>query len=95
MFDKSYDFIVVGGGPAGCTVASRLAESNSRPSVLLMEAGGDNADLELRIEANKFTQHSNPPQAWGYMSEPCPALSGRTIPLARGKGVGGCTSINF
>ncbi|KAJ5198671.1 uncharacterized protein N7498_007788 [Penicillium cinerascens] len=48
--EQTYDFIVVGGGPAGCTLASRLAQLAGKPSVLLLEAGGRNDDRSLRVD---------------------------------------------
>ncbi|KAJ2983908.1 hypothetical protein NQ176_g346 [Zarea fungicola] len=90
-----YDFIIVGAGPAGCALASALAASPAAPTVLLVEAGDNNQDENLRIDANKYVQHQNPTQAWGYTSAPEPSLGDRVLELARGKGLGGSSAVNF
>ncbi|KAF7553469.1 hypothetical protein G7Z17_g3597 [Cylindrodendrum hubeiense] len=90
-----YDFIVVGAGPAGCCIARGLAFSEARPSVLLLEAGGDNSDPNLRVIGNEFVQFLNPDQTYPYESTPQEHLEGRRIGLARGKGLGGSSAVNF
>ncbi|TLD22433.1 hypothetical protein PspLS_07780, partial [Pyricularia sp. CBS 133598] len=94
--NKTYDFIVVGAGPAGCTIAARLADSNAQPSVLLLEAGADDGtDMTRRMSSNRFLQRYNESQTWGYESEPTESLGDRGFPLDRGKGLGGSTAVNF
>ncbi|KAI5461804.1 hypothetical protein BGZ63DRAFT_355882 [Mariannaea sp. PMI_226] len=90
-----YDFIIVGAGPAGCSVARGLAYSNARPSVLLLEAGGENSDPNLRVIGNQFVQFLNPNQTYPYESTPQQHLGDRKIGLTRGKGLGGSSSVNF
>lgn len=90
-----YDFIVVGAGPSGCSVARGLAFSEARPSVLLLEAGGSNDDPNLRVIGNQFVQFLNPDQTYPYESIPQAHLAGRNIGLARGKGLGGSSAVNF
>lgn len=90
-----YDFIIVGAGPAGCALASTLAASPAAPTVLLVEAGDNNQDENLRIDANKYVQHQNPAQAWGYTSAPEPGLGDRVLELSHGKGLGGSSVVNF
>ncbi|KAI9150115.1 Pyranose dehydrogenase [Paramyrothecium foliicola] len=50
MASPTYDFIIVGAGPAGCALASGLARSSKKPTVLLLEAGGPNDDHNLRVD---------------------------------------------
>lgn len=80
-----FDFVVVGAGPAGCTIASRLANAKGKPRVLLVEAGGANDDVDLRIDGNKFIQKLTPSQSWGYKSIPSDYLGNRQVELDRGK----------
>jgi choline dehydrogenase-like flavoprotein len=91
----SYDFIVVGAGPAGCMVATRLADTPQHPSVLLIEAGGKNDEISARVDAERWITRMNPHQNWSYKSIPQPQLDGRVIDLDRGKGLGGSSAVNF
>ncbi|PLN79637.1 alcohol oxidase [Aspergillus taichungensis] len=90
-----YEFVVVGGGPAGCALASRLAGSEKRPSVLLLEAGCRNDDPSLRVEGQRWTTFTTPGMNWGYKTTPQEHCNGRQIDYARGKALGGSSSINF
>ncbi|KAE8354687.1 hypothetical protein BDV28DRAFT_156034 [Aspergillus coremiiformis] len=63
--ERSYDFIVVGGGPAGCTLAASLASSAKRPSVLLLEAGGRNEDKSLRVDGKRWKTFMKENMNWG------------------------------
>ncbi|KAH7160438.1 hypothetical protein B0J13DRAFT_127884 [Dactylonectria estremocensis] len=90
-----YDFIVVGAGPAGSCIARGLALSEARPAVLLLEAGSDNSDPNLRVIGNEFVQFLNPDQTYPYESTPQEHLANRRIGLARGKGLGGSSAVNF
>ncbi|KAM0431478.1 hypothetical protein ACHAPT_005456 [Fusarium lateritium] len=90
-----YDFIVVGAGPAGCSVARGLANATTRPSVLLVEAGGENSDVNQRIMGNLFVQMFDPSLAVPYKSSPQKHLAGREIDLTRGRGLGGSSTVNF
>ncbi|MCF5724124.1 GMC family oxidoreductase [Pseudomonas syringae] len=91
--DQTADFIVVGAGSAGCTLAARLSE-DPNTQVLLLEAGGFSRDPWLNIPIGYAKTVGNPKHDWGFMSEPEPALNDRPIPCPRGLGVGGSSLIN-
>lgn len=88
-----YDHVVVGAGSAGCVLAARLSEDPAR-SVLLIEAGGWDRDPLISIPLGVGLLWSERFHDWGYDSVPQAALNGRSIELARGKIVGGSSSIN-
>lgn len=90
---RSYDYIVVGGGSAGCVLASRLSEDEDR-TVLLLEAGGDDSHYLLRMPLAFLRAMLQPRFSWGYFSEPERELNGRRVPLPRGRVLGGSGSIN-
>jgi len=97
MAHSEYDYIIVGGGSAGCTVASRLAEDTTI-SVLLLEAGvkrGNWLDYwKIEMPAAFGDAWRNPKFNWMYEGEPEPTLGGRRIFQPRGKVLGGSSSIN-
>lgn len=90
---RSYDFIIVGAGSAGCVLAARLTEDPS-VSVLLLEAGGWdwNPLIHIPLGVGKLVRSSL--HSWGYWTEPEPHLDGRRLYWPRGKVVGGSSSIN-
>ncbi|KAK3072952.1 hypothetical protein LTR53_005863 [Teratosphaeriaceae sp. CCFEE 6253] len=92
-----FDFIVVGAGPSGCVVASRIANTPAAPSVLLLEAGGDNQSAADLSGAERFNVAFSPgsPYNWNYKTAPQTQLSGQSIDYSRGRGLGGSTAINF
>ncbi|KAJ5119298.1 hypothetical protein N7448_009967 [Penicillium atrosanguineum] len=93
--EQSYDFIVVGSGPAGCAVASQLAQSAKKPSVLLLEAGGPNDDNSLRVDGKRWQTFTQEGMNWGYKTVAQKHLNGRELDYSRGKGLGGSSAINF
>ena len=90
---QGFDYIVVGAGTAGCVLANRLsADPNTR--VLLVEAGGKDDYFWIDIPVGYLYTINNPRTDWCYKIEPDPGLNGRSIGYARGKVLGGCSSIN-
>jgi len=88
-----YDYIVVGGGSAGSTLAARLSEDPDR-SVLLLEAGGSGRTFFHRMPAANGFLFNRPNYDWGFYSEPQAELNGRRIYYPRGKGLGGSSGLN-
>ena len=89
-----YDVVIVGGGSAGSALANRLSADPST-SVLVLEAGRtDRFDPLIHAPAALPFPIGNPLYDWRYESEPEPAMGGRRIYHARGKVLGGSSSIN-
>ncbi|OTA99814.1 putative GMC oxidoreductase [Hypoxylon sp. CI-4A] len=92
---STYDFIIVGSGPAGSTTAVGLANSAKKPSVLLLEAGGDNTDKNRRVDGQRWTTFTNKEMNWQYKTAPQEHCNNREIDYSRGRGLGGTSTINF
>jgi choline dehydrogenase-like flavoprotein len=90
---QDYDYIIVGAGTAGCVLANRLSADPS-VSVLLLEAGGKDDYFWIDIPVGYLYTIGNPRTDWCYRTEADPGLNGRSIGYARGKVLGGCSSIN-
>jgi choline dehydrogenase len=88
-----YDYIVVGGGTAGCTLAARLSEDTS-VTVCLIEAGGSGKSWYVDVPAAILIAQRSVALNWRFQSEPQPQLNGRRIGVPRGKGLGGSALIN-
>ncbi|KAL2206841.1 alcohol oxidase [Sarocladium strictum] len=90
-----YDFIVVGAGPAGCALAAKLSDAASKPSVLLLEAGSVNDDINQRVDGQRWTTFTNQEMNWGFKTVPQKNLDKRVLDYSRGLGLGGSSAINF
>ncbi|HXS27131.1 MAG TPA: GMC family oxidoreductase N-terminal domain-containing protein [Steroidobacteraceae bacterium] len=91
--ERSYDFIVVGGGTAGCALAARLSEESSR-TVCLLEAGGSGRSTYVDVPAAIVMAQRSPELNWSFQTQPQPHLNNRSIPVPRGRGLGGSGLIN-
>ncbi len=89
----TYDYIVVGGGTAGCVLANRLSADPS-VTVLLLEAGGRDDYFWIHVPIGYLYTMHNPRTDWCLKTEPEPGLDGRALAYPRGKVLGGCSSIN-
>ena len=89
----SFDYVIVGAGTAGCVLANRLS-ADPDVRVLLLEAGGKDDWIWIHIPVGYLYCIGNPRTDWCYRTEPCAGLNGRSILYARGKVLGGCSSIN-
>ena len=88
----AYDYIIVGGGSAGCVLANRLSEDPSI-KVLLIEAGGPDTNMLFRMPAG-FAKMTKGVASWGWSTVPQKHLNGRVIWYTQAKVVGGGSSIN-
>jgi choline dehydrogenase len=89
----TFDYVVVGGGTAGCVLANRLSQ-DPRVSVLLLEAGGKDNWIWIHIPVGYLYCIGNPRTDWCFRTQNEEGLGGRSIHYARGRVLGGCSSIN-
>src|SRR5262245_467146 len=90
---RSYDYVIVGAGSAGCVVARRLVDGTDA-TVLLLEAGGTGEGVASLSSPPQWVENLGSPYDWAYRYEPSPHVAGRSIPLPLGKVLGGSGSIN-
>ena len=90
---RSFDYIVVGAGSAGCVLANRLSADPDR-SVLLIEAGGKDRNPLFRLPMLMGRLFHSGTYNWRYHTEPVPSLGGRSLYWPRGRVLGGSSTIN-
>ncbi|MDC6112593.1 GMC family oxidoreductase [Serratia rubidaea] len=91
MSDNRFDYIIVGAGSAGCVLAAQLIR-RTQARVLLLEAGGDDNNLFIKMPAGVAKIIAK--KSWPYETEPEPHANGRRMQIAQGKVLGGSSSIN-
>ncbi|WP_419913900.1 GMC family oxidoreductase [Hoeflea sp.] len=90
---KTFDYIVVGAGSAGCVIANRLSEKHGL-RVAVVEAGGKDWSPMIHVPVGSGELIRKGAFGWSLFSEPHPATDNRSIQWPRGKVLGGCSSIN-
>ncbi|KAJ9603235.1 hypothetical protein H2200_012013 [Cladophialophora chaetospira] len=90
---EEYDFIICGGGTAGCVVAGRLAE-DSHAQILLVEAGPHNKDLENVHMTGGWSKNFDTELDWRIVTPPMKGVDGRQVKLSRGRFLGGSSGVN-
>jgi choline dehydrogenase-like flavoprotein len=90
---EEFDYVIVGGGSAGCVLAGRLTE-NPRTRVCLLEAGGPGTGLLIRVPMLVAAMISRKLNNWAFETVPQPGLNGRKGYQPRGKALGGSSAIN-
>ena len=104
-FSETYDYIIIGGGTAGLTLASRLSE-NHQIQVAVVEAGGhyeiDSGNNSVvpgyasyGVSTDPAAANNTPLIDWGFVTAPIEALNGRSFHYARGKTLGGSSARNY
>ena len=91
--NRRFDYIIVGAGTAGCVLANRLSQDPGK-RVLLLEAGKKDNYFWIDIPVGYLYTIGNPRTDWCFKTEAETGLNGRSIGYARGKVLGGCSSIN-
>ena len=87
------DFVIAGGGAAGCVLANRLSQDPGT-RVVLLEAGGHSDSFLVRMPVGSYLMLGKPKTDWMYLTEPDPSLGGRQSVWSAGKLLGGGSAIN-
>jgi choline dehydrogenase len=90
---RSFDYVIVGAGSAGCVLAHRLSEDPD-VTVALVEAGGRDVNPWIHIPSGYYKNILNPKITWQFGSGPEPHLNGRVVNWPRGRVLGGTSAIN-
>ena len=90
---ETFDYIVVGAGPAGSVVVGKLAEANPNVSILLLEAGDAPVENSVKNPRLWLLEQQDPNYIWGYTTTCQEGLYGRRVPILRSRGLGGGTSL--
>jgi len=93
MHENTFDYIIIGGGTAGCLLANRLS-ADAGKRVLMIEAGGKDDYHWIHIPVGYLYCIGNPRTDWLFQTEAEPGLNGRSLRYPRGKTLGGSSSIN-
>jgi choline dehydrogenase len=91
--EQGFDFVVVGGGTAGCVLAARLSEDSGR-RVCLIEAGGSGRSVFVDVPGAIVMAQRSEALNWRFSTVPQRHLNDRRIPVPRGRGLGGSSLIN-
>lgn len=92
MKEAGFDYVIVGGGSAGCVLANRLSE-NGDARILLLEAGGKDNHPLIHMPVG-FAKMTTGPHTWGFATAPQKHANNREIPYAQARVIGGGSSIN-
>ncbi|CAB3746661.1 choline dehydrogenase [Burkholderia puraquae] len=90
---RSFDYVVVGAGSAGCVLANRLSDGG-RHTVCLLEAGPADHSMWIHVPIGYGKTMFHPVYNWGFHTDPDPNMHNRRLYWPRGRTLGGCSSIN-
>lgn len=94
MSSVTYDYVIVGGGTAGCVLASRLKQGDPSLSIVIIEAGSDVSKRADVLDGSQWAPLLATELNWKYPTVPQKHLGGRVVANAAGKALGGSTAIN-
>ena len=92
-FEQTVDYVIVGGGSAGCVLAARLSE-DPKTSIVLLEAGGEDSHPLIHVPAGYVKTMVDPTVNWMFETEPESGTADRVLTMPRGKVLGGSSAIN-